>query len=84
MSWTAGAAYEFGPYKIGLDYMYGENNKTTSGGKDRLTQAIVSGSYALGPGIKLVGGVFYYDWEEENQLSKNNGIGGLSGLKLSF
>ena len=84
MSWTAGGAYEFGPYKIGLDYMYGENNKTTSGGKDRLTQAIVSGSYALGPGIKLVGGVFYYDWEEENQLSKNNGIGGLSGLKLSF
>jgi outer membrane protein OmpU len=84
MSWTAGAAYEFGPYKVGLDYMYGENNKTTGGGKDRLEQGIVSGTYTMGPGIRLVGGVFYYDWEEENKLSKNNGIGGLTGLKLAF
>lgn len=64
-SWTAGAAYEFGPYKIGVDYMRGENNKTTAGGLDRLEQGIVSGTYTLGPGIRLVGGVFYYDWEEE-------------------
>lgn len=83
-SWTAGAAYEFGPYKIGVDYMRGENNKTTAGGLDRLEQGIVSGTYTLGPGIRLVGGVFYYDWEEENQMSKNNGIGGVTGLKLAF
>ena len=84
MSWTAGAAYEFGPYKVGLDYMYGENNKTTTGGKDRLEQGIVSGTYTMGPGIRLVGGVFYYDWQEENRLSTNNGVGALTGLKLAF
>ena len=83
-SWTAGAAYEFGPYKVGVDYMKGENNKTTSGGLDRLEQAVVSGTYTLGPGIRLVGGVFYYDWEEENSMSKNNGVGGVTGLKLAF
>jgi hypothetical protein len=84
MSWTAGAAYEFGPYKVGIDYMYGDNNKTTSGGKDRLEQGIVSGTYTMGPGIRLVGGVMYYDWQEENRMSSNNGIGGLAGLKLAF
>jgi hypothetical protein len=83
-SWTVGGAYEFGPYKVGLDYMTGTNNKTSGGGVDRLEQAIVSGTYTLGPGIRLVGGVMYYDWQEENRLSQNNGIGGLTGLKLAF
>ena len=85
MSWTAGAAYEFGPYKVGLDYMHGENNKTTGGGVDRLEQGVISGTYTLGPGIRLVGGIFYYDWQEENRMSENrNGIGGATGLKLAF
>jgi len=84
MSWTAGVAYEFGPYKVGVDYMYGDNNKTTAGGKDRMEQGIVSGTYTMGPGIRLVGGVFYYDWQEENRLSENNGVGALTGLKLAF
>ncbi|MBK8208711.1 MAG: porin [Rhodospirillales bacterium] len=83
-SWTTGVAYEFGPYKVGVDYMKGENNKTTSGGLDRLEQGVVSGTYTMGPGIRLVGGVFYYDWQEENRLSSNNGYGALTGLKLAF
>jgi outer membrane protein OmpU len=84
-SWSVGAAYEFGAYKIGLDYMYGDNNKTPDGGKDRLEQAVISGTRVLGPGIRLVGGVFYYDWEEENKLSQNkDGIGGATAIKLSF
>ncbi|MBK8173930.1 MAG: porin [Rhodospirillales bacterium] len=84
MGWTVGAAYEFGPYKVGIDYETGTNNKTSVGGVDRLDQAVISGSYALGPGIKVVGGVFYYDWQEENQMSANQGVGGTTGLKLSF
>jgi outer membrane protein OmpU len=85
MSWTVGGAYEFGPYKVGIDYMTGTNNKTAGGGKDRLDQGIVSGTYTLGPGIRLVGGVMYYDWQEENRNSENqNGWGGLTGLKLAF
>lgn len=83
-SWTAGAAYSFGPYKIGLDYLNGRNNKTTSGGQDRLEQATVSGTWTMGPGIRLVGGVFYYDWQEENQLSENNGIGVTTAMKIGF
>ncbi|MBK8175907.1 MAG: porin [Rhodospirillales bacterium] len=84
-SWSAGASYEFGPYKVGADYFSGNNNRTPNGGKDRLDQAALSGTYVLGPGIRLVGGLFYYNWQAENKLSENeNGIGAATGLKLSF
>lgn len=84
LGWTVGGAYEFGPYKIGVTYQYGDNNKTSTGGKDRLDQAVLSGTYTLGPGIRLVGGVMYYNWEEENKMSQNEGIGGLTGVKIGF
>jgi hypothetical protein len=83
-SWTIGGAYEFGPYKVGLGWMTGTNNKTGGGGQDRLDQGVLSGTYTLGPGIRLVGGLMYYDWEEENRNSQNNGVGALTGLKLAF
>ena len=84
-SWTVGGAYEFGPYKVGLDYMKGTNNGTSGGGSSRLDQGVVSGTYTLGPGIRLVGGLFYYDWNAENGISQNtNGVGGATGLKIAF
>lgn len=83
-SWTAGAAYEFGPYKVGVDYMQGTNNATSVGGTSRLDQGMVSGTYTLGPGIRLVGGVMYYKWDQENSMSSNEGVGGVTGLKLAF
>jgi predicted porin len=83
-AWTVGAAYEFGPYKVGIDYEYGDNNGTSTGGKSRLDTGVVSGTYTLGPGIRLVGGVFYYDWNAENGISQNNGVGGATALKLAF
>lgn len=84
-SWSVGAAYTFGPYKVGFEYFTGNNNKTGNGGRDRLEQTGVSGTYTLGPGIRLVGGVFYYDWQEENKLSQNkNGVLGATAIKLAF
>ena len=64
--------------------MTGTNNKTGGGGQDRLDQGVLSGTYTLGPGIRLVGGFMYYDWQEENRNSQNNGVGALTGLKLAF
>jgi hypothetical protein len=85
VGWTAGGAYEFGPYKVGLDYETGTQNAVSTGGVSRLEQAVLSGTYVLGPGIRLVGGIFAYDWDQENSISKNNnGIGGTTGLKLAF
>lgn len=82
--WTVGGAYEFGPYKLGIDYQYGDQNAVAGGGKSRLRQGVVSGTYTMGPGIRLVGGVFTYDWDQENNVSSNSGIGGATGLKLAF
>ena len=83
-SWIVGAAYEVGAYTVGVNYMKGEENPTGSGGKGHLDQAILSGSYQLGPGIRLVGGVFWFDGENENNIETNDGWGATTGLKLGF
>lgn len=86
--WTVGAAYEVGPYKVGVDYYRGEGNPNTggvtAGGKQRLDQAVFSGTYTLGPGIRLVGGVFWFDGESEGNAVTNDGYGVATGFKLGF
>ena len=83
-SWTVGAAYAFGPYKIGVGYMKGEENPTSNAGKGRLDQAAVSGTYVLGPGINLVGAVFAFDGENEDNSQENDGWGATTAFKLNF
>ena len=85
--WIVGAAYKVGPYNMGINYMSGEGNPTSSNGKERLNQLAVSGTYQLGPGIRLVGALFKYDGEEEDQRNagrENDGFGGTMGFKLGF
>lgn len=96
-SWTAGAAYEFGPYKVGLDYMYGQSNGVIAsnnaaflgnfGNDQSLQQAVLSGTWTMGPGIRLVGGVFAYDLKTDTpQVTgyNNQGYGAATGIKLAF
>jgi hypothetical protein len=83
-SWTVGAAYSVGPYKVGIDYMKGEANPTAKNGKEHLDQGIVSGTYQLGPGIRLVGGIFAFDGENSDNSQENDGWGGTVGFKLGF
>jgi predicted porin len=83
-SYIVGAAYSVGPYTVGINYMNGEGNPTSGGGKARLSQGNVSGTYQLGPGIRLVGGVFAFNGENENNVQTNDGWGGVVGLKLGF
>ena len=88
--WTAGGAYEIGPYKIGLTYQRGVNDGFSGGGGDfRLDQANISGTYQFGPGIRLVGGFFAYDSDTVGQSNgdvgfDNHGWGFASGIKLGF
>ncbi len=86
--WTVGAAYEVGPYKVGIDYYRGVGNPNTVGadtsGQQRLDQGVISGTYTLGPGIRLVGGVFYYNGESEGNTVENKGYGLATGFKLGF
>jgi hypothetical protein len=86
-SYIVGAAYEVGPYTVGINYMNAQGNPTPNGGKQHLAQGNVSGTYQLGPGIRLVGGVFAFNGEGENNGDggpENKGYGGTVGLKLGF
>lgn len=96
-SYTVGAAYEFGPYKIGLGYMYGQSPGVVSstnpalvnntGNDQSLQQAVVSGTWTMGPGIRLVGGVFYYDLQTDTPGVtgyNNEGVGAATAIKLNF
>ncbi|MBL8659909.1 MAG: porin [Rhodospirillales bacterium] len=87
--WTVGGTYEVGPYKVGVTYQRGEGNPNTStaidtSGKQHLDQAVLSGTYTLGPGVRLVGGVFWFDGESEGNTTKNDGYGFATGFKLGF
>ena len=93
--WTAGGAYEIGPYKIGITYQRGVNSgfKGADGGDVRLDQANLGGPYQFGPGIRLVGGFFAYDSDAQNPGCvtadcgagyDNDGWGFASGIKLGF
>jgi hypothetical protein len=96
-SYTVGAAYEFGPYKIGLDYMYGQSDGVIAstnpglannlGNDQSLEQAVLSGTWTMGPGIRLVGGVFMYDLNTDTpQVTgyNNQGYGAATAIKLAF
>ena len=88
-SWTVGARYEVGPYAVGIGYMKGEQNQLSNAtGKGRLDQANISGTYQLGPGIRLVGGIYAFDGESEGNNdpggAENDGWGGTVAFKLGF
>ena len=69
------------------DYTRRQGNYPTLGrtpmAEEHVT-AILSGTYTLGPGIRLVGGVFWYDGESEGNVLENDGYGVATGFKLGF
>ncbi len=83
-SWIVGANYSTGPYVVGVNYMNGSGNPTSNNGKEHLQQLALSGTYQMGPGIRLVGGLFQYDGENEDNSFENDGWGGTVGFKLGF
>jgi outer membrane protein OmpU len=86
--YDVGVAYSFGPYKVGLTYMRGENDGINS--DMRGDYLVLSSTYKIGPGVDLVGGVYGFDLDGENgaaapgQVSDNDGWGAATAFKLSF
>ncbi len=95
-SFSVGAAYETGPYAVGVECLVGSADWTVNDSSEvDTTMCMLSGGYQLGPGIRLVGGIFYYDLEAEDgknpdgsfinqNVSDTDGFGGAVGFKLSF
>lgn len=61
-TWEVGAAYGMGPYAIGVTYA--DNSVDDTGGDDSLTYLALTGSYTLGPGVSVQGGVQHYEWDD--------------------
>lgn len=94
--WSAGARYEIGPYAAGVSCLSGEavGWETEGTGDLEHLNCTLSGTYTLGPGIRLVGGLFYFDDEAEapvgpaagviEDTSDTDGWGGTIALTASF
>ncbi len=89
--YNVGVSYEVGPYGVG--FAYGHTSSAGSFGDDANdTQDVylLNSAYKMGPGISLVGNVFYAEQDSEgsNAPGTNNtnraGVGVVTGLVLSF
>ncbi|TQV79819.1 porin [Denitrobaculum tricleocarpae] len=86
-AWDAGVSYETGPWGVSLSYFYGEAEGSTASGDEELQTIEAAASYALGPGIKVIGSVGYNDFEDDESGAdddSNDGYWVVTGIKLSF
>jgi predicted porin len=65
--WNVGLAYATGPWTLGVQYHDAKaedplGNAGSAGQEDEYTGVSLGAMYELGPGIKLYGGVQYFDW----------------------
>jgi outer membrane protein OmpU len=95
-AWSAGGRYEVGPYAAGVSCVRGRQvgfQSADTGDLKHLNCAL-SGTYTLGPGIRLIGGLFYFDNEAETpagpsadliaETSDTSGWGGAIAITTSF
>ncbi len=90
--WSFGLMYETGPWAASFTYLAGtrrENVAALAGtggavGTDQIHLFMVGGTYAIGPGIKLVGGFFYEAASGQNQSERSDSWQFLIGSELRF
>lgn len=90
--WSAGVMYETGPWAVSLTYFGGTRREATAAfvgaggavGTDQTHLFMVGGTYAIGPGIKLVGGFFYEAATGQNQSERTDSWQFLLGTQLQF
>ncbi|AEO48740.1 porin [Rhodospirillum rubrum] len=81
--WTAGLSYAVGPYSVG--FTYGQTDNDSKSGVDAAIYKI-GGDYKMGPGIDLVGNVFYGETGigSSNVDASREGFGAVTGIVLAF
>jgi hypothetical protein len=84
-TWDAGVTYSNGPLTVGLTYL-GSEAENGVNGDDELNSALVSGTYNLGPGVNIWGGVKWYDYQSDtnNDANENEGFIVAIGSSVSF
>lgn len=90
--WEAGVSYKTGPYGISLTYLdatqeQGGLTSAAASADDESKVWQLSTSYNMGPGVDLVGGLAYVDFDSAGSASTGNDNDGwvaATGLSLSF
>lgn len=83
-SWTVGALYAIGPFRISANYMQGTRETLRDGSrKERLNRETIQGAYKLAPNVTLGLAGFRAEQTDSAGLSWD-GTGFLSGIKLGF
>jgi hypothetical protein len=84
-TWDAGVTYSTGPFTVGFTYL-GATSDASAGGSDDLESFNVSGTYNIGPGVDLWGGVKYFDYQDGagNAANENEGYIVAIGSSVSF
>jgi len=90
--WTAGIMYETGPWAASFTYFGGTRRESldalagTGGaaGTDQVHLFMLGGTYAIGPGIKLIAGFQYEAASGQNQSERTDSWNFLIGTELRF
>ncbi len=79
--WDAGLSYTTGPYAVGLTYHTSDLDTALD---EEYQQVILSGSYAMGPGVKLVASGFWAETDVDGTNNDADAYGAIAGLALTF
>lgn len=81
--WTAGAAYEFGPFSTSVTYLASEVDSSTI--DSEFTNLSVGADYALAPGLMPYVEVSFFEADDNNSLTEDNdGTVVIVGTQLTF
>lgn len=86
-AWDLGVAYETGPYGVSLSYFKSQaEDDVAVAGDSTKTSWMLSGAYAMGPGVTLKGSIVTVDYDNElsGVANNNKGWAAVSGLVLDF
>jgi predicted porin len=86
IDWNVGLKYSWSAWSVAGNYGRTEAEAGAAGGEDTLDVAELGVSYGLGPGITLMGGLQYVDFDDNLGApgAENTAWLGLLGTRLSF
>ena len=79
-----GVMYGSGPLAVSLSGVWADVDGTAGNPDDEQLTVELGGSYALGPGVKAAGSLFYNDRDNGPNGNSTDGFAVVGGIKLSF
>jgi predicted porin len=83
-AYDLGVSYETGPWGVSVAWFHGEREFAGGGQDDEVDLMELGASYALGPGITVVGAIQRFDEDSATVNSRSDGWGAALQTKLSF